>query len=179
MPFGLPFRKPLGFFLSRSHFFSAAGFSSRPLAFLLASRLQLEIQLRGKNEDAIGRKTWPGTNPARDRHAREEKPCQHESGTNPRRIRHESSTNPARIRHEREEKPCRHESATNPARIRHEREEKPRRHESGTNPARIRHEREEKLHPAQIPYGSVKNLARLRRKDRRVAFTYGIGCRRI
>ena len=158
MPFGLTFRKPLGFFLARSHFFSAAGFSSRPLAFLLAFRLQLEIQLSGKNKNAIGRKTWPGTNPSRIRH---------ESGTNAKKDH--VRTNPARIRHE---------SATNPRRIRHESATNAKKNHVGTNPARIRHEQEEKLRPAKIPYGSVKNLARLRRKDRRVAFTYGIGCRR-
>jgi len=140
MPFGLTFRKPLGFFLARSHFFSAAGFSSRPLAFLLAFRLQLEIQLSGKNKNAIGRKTWPGTNPSRIRHESGTNAKKDHVRTNPARIRHESATNPRRIRHESGTSAKKNNAATNPRRIRDESGTNPPRTRRKTTSARIRHE---------------------------------------
>jgi len=151
MPFGLTFRERLGFLLAWSHFFSVAGFSSRPLAFLLAFRLQLEIQLRGKNEHAIGRKTWLGTIPARIWHESGTNAKKNHVSTNPPRIRHESGTNPARIRHESGTNAKKNHVATNPARIQHE---------SDTNPARTRR----KNTSARIRHESATNPPRTRRK---------------
>ena len=182
MPFGLTFRERLGFLLAWSHFFSVAGFSSRPLAFLLAFRLQLEIQLRGKNEHAIGRKTWLGTIPARIWHESGTNAKKNHVSTNPPRIRHESGTNPARIRHESGTNAKKNHVATNPARIQHESDTNPARTRRKNTSARIRHESATNEKKSDVQHRSrtnVKNLVRLRRKDQRVAFTYGIVCRRI